>query len=498
MSDYPSFDDAEAIIQDLYARGVLTRDTPEGQGDTGDTEDRGDQGDSHRRPRTAWTAAELMATDFPDPRWAVPGLITEGVNLLAGPPKVGKSWLTLGMSLAIASQNGIALGAVKVEQGPVLYLALEDTPRRLKDRLGRMLAGGDAPAALTLATVCPPLPDGGDAMIANWLKRNPDARLVVLDVFARMRGTTPPGANAYDADYNAVVRAKLLADHFGVPFILVHHVRKAASADFLETVSGTNGLAGAADTILVLKRTRGAADAELHVTGRDVDERKLALKFTADLGLWQQLDGDPAEHLVADTRAAILRGLRQQGPATPKAIADALDLDHELVKKTVRRMAEDGQLDTDGRGTYLLPVPAVPLSPPAVAQGSQPMTTARRYTVSTIEYTHWSYFPSQADADQCAAALGRADFACQVKPSRVDQDGEPLADDTPTTEWLLLATKPVEVDRLEHRHAEVETVVGRHGGDYDGGESSFPANRHNRRVLKQLLREHSAPDTDGQ
>jgi AAA domain len=258
MNGYPSFDDTEAIIQDLYARGVLSHDPdptpPEGQGDTRDRGDRGDRGDSRSRPRTLWTAAELMATDFPEPRWAVPGLVTEGVNLLAGPPKVGKSWLTLGLSLAVASGE-IALSALKVEQGPALYLALEDTPRRLKDRLGRMLAGDPAPEALTLATVCPPLPDGGDALIAAWLKRNPDARLVVIDVFARIRGATPPGASVYDADYAAVVRAKVLADHFGVPFLLVHHVRKAGSTDFLETVSGSNGLAGAADTVLVLRRT---------------------------------------------------------------------------------------------------------------------------------------------------------------------------------------------------------------------------------------------------
>ncbi|GAB3915830.1 hypothetical protein GCM10029964_127840 [Kibdelosporangium lantanae] len=76
------------------------------------------------RPRTTWNAAELMAVSFPEPTWAVPGIIAEGVTLLAGPPKVGKSWLSLGLGLSIAA--GLpALGTVAVDPGPVLYLALE-------------------------------------------------------------------------------------------------------------------------------------------------------------------------------------------------------------------------------------------------------------------------------------------------------------------------------------------------------------------------------------
>src|SRR4051812_16264722 len=75
------------------------------------------------RPRTAWTADQLMATEFPEPKWAVPGLLSEGVNLLAGPPKVGKSWMSLGLGLAVASGSR-AFDSMPVDGGPVLYLAL--------------------------------------------------------------------------------------------------------------------------------------------------------------------------------------------------------------------------------------------------------------------------------------------------------------------------------------------------------------------------------------
>ncbi|OLT22936.1 hypothetical protein BJF78_32745 [Pseudonocardia sp. CNS-139] len=110
-------------------------------------------------PRTSWGALELMSMSFPEPRWAVPGVICEGVTLLAGPPKVGKSWLALGLALDIAA-GWAALGSIPVEPGPVLYLALEDTARRLQSRMRTVLAGREAPAGLTLAISCPPLPPG--------------------------------------------------------------------------------------------------------------------------------------------------------------------------------------------------------------------------------------------------------------------------------------------------------------------------------------------------
>ncbi|GIH21477.1 AAA family ATPase [Rugosimonospora africana] len=304
--------------------------------------------------RTSWTAADLMDMDFPPPNWAVPGIIAEGVNLLAGPPKVGKSWLSLGLGLSVAA-GGKAFDAIPVPGGPVLYLALEDTPRRLQARIGKILGGQPAPAALTLATSCPPMPQGGDEAIAAWLDRNRNARMVIIDVFAKIRGQSAPGASAYDADYAAVGRIKKVADAYGVAVVLVHHVRKAGSEDFLESVSGTNGIAGAADATLVLRRPRGQADGVLYVTGRDVDEAEYALDFHPAAGAWTLLDGPPEDHALTDTRATIMRWLRGNGPAGPKAIADGTGLNHDSVKKTCQRMLADSLLAADPAGRYSIP-----------------------------------------------------------------------------------------------------------------------------------------------
>lgn len=302
-------------------------------------------------PRTSWTAEELMGMDFPTPRWAVPGIVCEGVTLLAGPPKVGKSWMSLGLALDIAAGRP-AFGKIEAEQGSVLYLALEDTPRRLQSRMRIALGDQPAPPGLTLSIACPPMPSGGDVQVAEWLESHPDARLVVIDVFAKVRGNPAPGVAAYDADYAAMSRIKRVADHYGVAVVLVHHVRKAAAEDFLATVSGTNGLAGAADAVLVLERARAQADGVLHVTGRDVDETDYPLAFDPAAGAWSLLDGNAADYQLRDTRSLVIRYLRDYPGKRPKEIAEVLQLDPGTVRQTCRRMHADGQLHAVTGGQY--------------------------------------------------------------------------------------------------------------------------------------------------
>jgi hypothetical protein len=354
------------------------------------------------RLRTSWTADELMAAEFPPVRWAVPGLIAEGVNLLAGPPKVGKSWLSLGLALSVAAGTP-ALGSVEVEAGPVLYLALEDTGRRLKSRVGKILGGRPGPPGLTLSTTCPPLPEGGANAIADWLQRHPAARLVVIDVFAKVRGRAMSTVSAYDADYAALGYVKALADKYGVAVIVVHHVRKMASEDFLEAISGTNGLAGAADAALVLRRPRGEADGILSITGRDVDEAEHALRFTAANGAWTLLDGPAADYAMSDTRAAITRFVRTNPGSTPKAIAEATGISPGNVAKACQRMAGDGQLVAGPGGRYR--VPGEPTTPATqtvlpVLPVHQPGLTSENNPDSEGHPNGWPVLPVHEHDDQ--------------------------------------------------------------------------------------------------
>jgi hypothetical protein len=193
---------------------------------------------------------------------------------------------------------------------------------------------------------------GGEALLCEWLDANPHARLVIVDTFAKMRGADPAGMSAYAADYAAAVRFKTLADHYNVPFLLIHHVRKQGAEDFQDMVSGTNGLTGAVDATLVLKRVRGQADGVLHVTGRDVEEAEYAMSFDASSGAWTKLDGPAGDYQMHDTRALLTRFVREYPGSKPAAIADALQLNPNTIRQTLSRMAKDAQVRAAPGGTY--------------------------------------------------------------------------------------------------------------------------------------------------
>jgi hypothetical protein len=319
--------------------------------------------------RTYWTAADLMAADLPPIVYAVDGIVPEGATLLVGSPKVGKSWAALGLALAVAS-GGRALGTVPVDPGDVLYLALEDGPRRLRDRLRSLLDGDPPPSRLAFLTDAPRVSDGLVDLLDRWADQAPTPRLVVVDVLAKVKPAGDGRVNAYDADYAALAPLQQWATRHGVAVLIVHHTRKAKDDDYLATVSGTHGLAGAADAVLVLTRSRTAADAVLAVTGRDLIEQEYALTFDPDLGTWR-IAGAAAEAALSASRRAILDAVRDAGALRPKQIADAADLDYEVVRKLVVRMADAGQLDTDGDGTYLPPVPSVPSIPCQGTEGTE-------------------------------------------------------------------------------------------------------------------------------
>jgi RecA-family ATPase len=320
---------------------------------------------------TRWTADELLAAEFPAPRWAVDGLIPEGLTLLCASPKFGKSWWGLGLGVAIAS-GGHAFGRVPVNQGDALVLALEDTAPRLQTRL-HMLKGTDPLGSLHIWTTW----DGIEELDA-WLTEHPDCRYVCVDVLKKVRGYALKSESVYDSDYRSLEPFKELADRHRVAIVVLHHVRKAASEDFLDTVNGTHGLAGTADTVIVMSRSRMTNNAVMRITSRELAECERALNFDATTGQWLLLDGPVVLHEVGDTRKAILDVLDASATElTPAEITQATNLDRELVRKTLQRMLDDDQVGRgQGRGTY------VPLSHLSLL--SQPTTPSDTWDTCDI------------------------------------------------------------------------------------------------------------------
>jgi hypothetical protein len=300
-----------------------------------------------------FTADELMDATFPEPRWAVPGLVAEGLTLLVGSPKLGKSWLCLGVAVAVAS-GGRALGTIPVQQGAALYCALEDNPRRLQSRLSALLRGDSAPALLSITTKLPRQPQAVE-VVGGWLDDNPAARLVVVDVMRKVRGQEDVRADRYSTDYDLVGAFKTLADKHSVAVVLVHHTRKMADDDVINEVSGSTGLTGAADAILVMRRSRNTALAELHVTGRDIAEAQYAVTFDPTTGTWVLSDESPADARLTDERRTVLAAVTAAPGIGPKALSEQTGMTHDNARQILRRMATDQQLDSDGQGRYYTP-----------------------------------------------------------------------------------------------------------------------------------------------
>jgi hypothetical protein len=196
--------------------------------------------------------------------WVVEDLIPEGLTILAGKPKIGKSWMSLGIAAEVA-QGGTYMDRQCV-QGTALYLALEDTLSRLQRRLRLVMGKVRFPKGLRVETIWAKAPDGLAAIHA-FMKEHPDTKLVIIDTLAKVRHEgTDRQKGTYQDDYQALTGLKQLADHYGIGVVVVHHLRKGAAEDALDEVSGTTGLAGAADTILVLKAET------LEGRGRDLEE----------------------------------------------------------------------------------------------------------------------------------------------------------------------------------------------------------------------------------
>ncbi|HEX9951245.1 MAG TPA: AAA family ATPase [Rubricoccaceae bacterium] len=313
------------------------------------------------------TARDLMAREFPAVRWAVPLVIPEGSTLLAAKPKTGKSRLMLNVAVALAS-GGCALGSIRVEQGRVLYIALEGSLRTLQEAVRRMLPNAAVPELLHIATEWPTGQAGADR-IAAFVALHPDTRLVVIDTLKRVRAPGGKGVAMYDADYDGAAPFGDLPKRMpGVAVVAVHHASKreaSAAEDPFDLVSGSTGLTGAFDTVAVLTRASvaGESGARLYVRGRDTEETAAALAWDDQLTTWVYR-GDASTVEASAERQAVRAVLADAGPdgLALREVVDALRAEHPGVVKgdgsnvrhLVGKMARDHESGVRklGRGRY--------------------------------------------------------------------------------------------------------------------------------------------------
>ncbi|HEY2402446.1 MAG TPA: AAA family ATPase [Steroidobacteraceae bacterium] len=250
---------------------------------------------------------------------------------------------------------------IHVHQRPVLYLALEDGHRRLQSRSRHIMCGEPLPAGIHFITKSRPAED--IPMISEFLQRHSDEKpLIIVDTLGKARPPRPPGADLYAWDYMIGSRLKDTIDTTpGATLLAVHHTRKTESSDFVDSVSGSQGIAGSADFVLVLARKRHSDEALLSVTGRDIVEAEYALN--TDGGLWR-LDGatlnEAAEAVdqrreqnkFGDRSLDALRFVNSREDTSPADLAAHLDIENKLAGNLLARLAGAGYIRKIGRGTY--------------------------------------------------------------------------------------------------------------------------------------------------
>ncbi|MGO9849678.1 MAG: AAA family ATPase [Methylocella sp.] len=300
------------------------------------------------------SAANLRTMTFEPVRYVVPGFIVEGVTLLVGRPKIGKSWWVLDVCLGVAI-GCLALGKLNALQGDVLYLALEDGKRRLQKRLDKLLPtfNGGWPEGLKLVPMggWRRADQGGLEDIREWCKSVPKPILVVVDTLERLRKPANGKAPLYSADYEAITGLQKIANEFGIAIIALHHDRKSDADDAFDTVSGTLGLTGAADTTLIIKRRSNGV--VLYAIGRDIEGSETAMQFDKATCRWTVL-GVASEVLRSNERARVISAITAAGqPLSVREImADAEMPNRNAVDILLGKMVRDGEIVRVGRGRY--------------------------------------------------------------------------------------------------------------------------------------------------
>ena len=248
----------------------------------------------------------LLDMNLSPPKFCVKSLLPQGLSILGGAPKVGKSWMVMDLCVRVA--KGEPIWNLETAKGTALYLCLEDPYFRVQQRLGCIT--DEAPNNLFFANAAGSLADDLEVQILKFVREHPDTVLVVIDTFQMVRSSGEP---SYGGDYEELQKLKQIADAQRISILLVHHLRKQGDRDPVNKLSGTTGISGAVDGIFVLdKDERKQNAAKLICTGRDIEYRELELRFSKDTCTWELLSDslDTPENLLPQEIVKFLSFMR--------------------------------------------------------------------------------------------------------------------------------------------------------------------------------------------
>jgi hypothetical protein len=238
----------------------------------------------------------LMAQEYEPLKFAIDKILPHGLFIMAGSGKIGKSWLSLDMSVSVAT--GTTLWDLTTDRGTALYLALEDNYRRLQNRLEKIDAKTLDLSRLQLSTASFGISTGLFEQVNNFLTKNPDTNLIIIDTLERIRDTELNG-NIYSCDYRDMTMLREITNRHELTLLLIHHTKKLSDDDPLNMLSGSMGLVGATDGVFVLeKEKRTGSTAKLTIANRDTEGFCFKLELDSETCKWQFLgnyDDTPGE-----------------------------------------------------------------------------------------------------------------------------------------------------------------------------------------------------------
>lgn len=269
---------------------------------------------------------ELYQTSYRSRPPIIEGLLYAGAYILAGAPKIGKSFLVA--QIAYHVSTGRKLWEYEVHQGTVLYLALEDDFQRIQSRMFKMYGVDDTPN-LYFATAAGKIGNGLDEQLANFVREHPDTKLIIIDTMQKIREVGGE-AYSYASDYEIIGKLKEFADRYGICVLTVHHTRKQPAGDAFEMISGTTGLLGCADgSLLMQKKKRTALEATIDVVGRDQQDQILYLKKDPGTQIWElermenELHKEPPDPILE----AVAKLVTEPWCGSPTELATVLQVD---------------------------------------------------------------------------------------------------------------------------------------------------------------------------
>lgn len=243
----------------------------------------------YKRGFASITASDLQIANIPPPEWLIPDVLPQGLAILCASSKVGKSWMAMQMCLAIS--RGKEFLDYKTNQSSCLYLALEDSLFRLKERLNKVIDGDKAPNNFYLAIRANGMDGGLLQQIDEEFEEHPDIKLIIIDTLQKVRGSAKKDEMSYATDYRELGVLKEYADNKKICILLVHHLRKMADEnDVFNMISGSNGIMGVTDNIFIIyKKKRKDENAVLFMTGRDIRQQDIMVHFNETKYRWDMV-----------------------------------------------------------------------------------------------------------------------------------------------------------------------------------------------------------------